>query len=83
MKRPLGLIGLVYLSALAVIFYFFSPIICMATAALGAFTATLGIFFKLTHRCVRVFNSVIAVGITIVCAVLSMTGYTALSYSGA
>ncbi len=83
MKRPLGLIGLVYLSALAVIFYFFSPIICMAAAALGAFTATLGIFFKLTHRGVRVFNSVIAVGITIVCAVLSMTGYTALAYSGA
>ena len=77
MKRPLGVIGLVYLSALAVFFYFhdsfLTPLLCIcATAAVVA-----AVFWKLYKRDSRLPVTIIVVGLTALAAALSLTGYRA------
>lgn len=73
MKRPLGVIGLAYLSALAVFFHYgagvVTPLLCIAAAAcvVGA------VVWKLLQRDSRVPVKMMAVGLSVLAAAVSLT----------
>lgn len=76
MKRPFGLIGLIYLTVLAVVFYF-GDILTIPIIICGAVAVILGLFFK-RNKSKR--NTLVVSGITIVCACLSIILYTNIIY---
>ncbi len=77
MKRPLGLIGLTYLSVLAVVFYLYSTALVAAIIAASLLTAAAVAFLRL-KRSIKI--SVAVTAITAVCACLSVFAYTNLIY---
>lgn len=76
MKRPFGLIGLTYLTVLAVVFYF-GDILTIPIVICGIVAVILGLFFK-RNKSKR--NTLVVSGITIVCACLSIILYTNIVY---
>ncbi len=84
MKRPFGLIGLTYLTVLAVVFYLNNAIFNIVLLSVSAIMLMLGIFFKVIkkkpdeHRDIK--NTIIAVSSVMICAVVSMFLYTNYNY---
>ena len=81
MKRPLGLIGITYLSVLSVVFYFYNSLIIIAVLCLSAITVIIALVLKLHSYNKAICNSLIAVGITSLCAVIAITLYTNIGYN--
>lgn len=80
MKRLLGLIGLTYLSVLALVFYFASNILICVFTAMSFFGLLLGIFFKIIKKDFKCNNYLIVLGSTILCACVSVILYTNIIY---
>ncbi len=81
MKRPLGLIGITYLSVLAVVFYFYNSVIIIAVLCLSALSVIVAFVLKLRSYNKAICNSLIAVGITSLCAITAITLYTNFVYN--
>ncbi|MCI6824422.1 MAG: ComEC family competence protein [Ruminococcus bromii] len=81
MKRPLGLIGITYLSVLAVVFYFYNSVIIIAVLCLSALSVIVAFVLKLRSYNKAICNSLIAVGITSLCAIAAITLYTNFVYN--
>ncbi len=80
MKRLLGLIGLIYLFVLAVVFYCYSAAILWTVVILSVSATVAGLFFKVIKSRCKIYNYIIAVGITSLCAVISVILYTNIVY---
>ncbi len=80
MKRPLGLIGLVYLSILAVIFYLNSEIIFILIAISSVLMVATGTFLKFFRDKVNTGSYFITVGCTMFLACLSLILYSNYVY---
>lgn len=84
MKRPFGLIGLTYLTVLAVVFYFGNSVLNTVLVSVSAILLMTGIFFKVIkkkpdeHKNIK--NTVIAVSSVVLCGVLSIILYTNYIY---
>lgn len=81
MKRPFGLIGLTYLSSLAVVFYFYNItlIIIMLCAAAALISAGVVLFLKRKYK--SIFPKFIAIGLSVVISCLSIMLYTNFNYN--
>lgn len=83
MKRMLGLIGLTYLSFLALVFYFFNNILLCAFSAVSVFVLLVGIFFKVIKNKSNIVNYLLILGATVLCACVSIILYTNIVYQPA
>ncbi len=81
MKRPFGLIGMTYLSVLAVVFYFYNSVIVITVLCLSVVSVAVALVLKLCSYNRVICNSLIAVGITSLSAVISITFYTNVIYN--
>ena len=77
MKRLFGLIGLTYLSALAVVFYFYNSILIIALISLSVITGAVFVFLKVKRQ--RKYSVIIA-SASVLCACLSFILYTNITY---
>ncbi len=80
MKRPLGLIGIVYLSILAVIFYLNSFILFILLATLSTLSVVTGAIIKILKIRLTVSNYFITIGCTVFLACLAIILYTNYVY---
>lgn len=80
MKRLLGLIGLTYLSVLALVFYFASNILLCVLSAISFFGFFLGILFKVIKKDFKINNYLVVLGSTVLCACISIILYTNIVY---
>ena len=76
MRRPLGVIGLVYLSSLAVIFHFYSQLLTAVISVAAAAAVAAAVAVKLIKRRSRAGFAVIAAGLSVLFAVLSFSAFT-------
>ena len=81
MKRPLGLIGIIYLSTLAVIFYLNNTFWFVLLAVLSTLSVVTGAIIKMISRRLSVSNYFITVGCTVFLACLSIILYANYVYS--
>lgn len=81
MRRPFGLIGLTYLSSLAVVFYFYSTtlLIIMICAAVVFIMAGFVLFFIRKYK--SIYPKLIAIGLSAVISCLSIILYTNYIYN--
>ena len=80
MKRLLGLIGAIYLSVLVIVFYFQTPLLVLALTATSTISIGLGIFFKVIKKRKKICNTLITIGLTALCAIMSIILYTNYTY---
>ncbi len=80
MKRLFGLIGAIYLSILVVVFYFQSSLLILVLTATSTILLGLGIFFKVIKKRKKICNTLITIGLTVLCAVTSIILYTNYVY---
>lgn len=80
MKRLLGLIGFIYLSVLAVVFYFFSFALVCTAIALSVVAVCTGIILFITHNHKRFAHYFTAAGITALAATAAIILYTNTVY---
>lgn len=75
MKRPLGVIGLVYLTALAVIFHFYSFSLVVWLCAAAATASVIAIIIRLFRKKTRAHLYVVASSLCVLAALLSIFLY--------
>ena len=75
MKRPLGWIGLIYLSSLAVIFYCYSTVLVIVLSVSAAVFAIAGVIFRLVKRDTKLHRYALVVGLTVLAATLYLFLY--------
>lgn len=75
MKRPLGVIGLVYLSALAVFFRYFSAPLLTVTAVSAALATVASVALKLLKRDSKAAVTAAAVSLSVLAAISSLLIY--------
>lgn len=75
MKRPLGWIGLTYLSVLAVIFYAYSAALVIGVCVGAVALTVAGVFIRLWKRRSRAHRYTLAVSLSALAAVLSLFLY--------
>ena len=75
MKRPLGWIGLTYLSALAVIFYCYSTFLVITLAVSAAVLAIAGVIIRFIKRNTKLHQYTLVVGLSVLAALLSIFLY--------
>lgn len=75
MKRPLGIIGLVYLTVLAVVFHFYSAVLVIAVSVLSAVIIVVSLTAKRIKKSIIVHRTFIAAGLSALAAVLSLFLY--------
>lgn len=80
MKRLLGLIGLSYLSSLAVVFYFYSDVLLLCVIAGSVVLIAVGLFLKIIKAKYRIKSTLIVSGISVLCACISLIFYTNFIY---
>ncbi len=80
MKRLLGLIGLVYLSVLAIVFYFYSNVVLFTVIGCSILSVILSLFFKVIKNKYKFPNILLTVGLTSFCAVMSIILYSNIIY---
>ena len=79
MKRPFGLIGLTYLTVLAVVFHF-GEVLTIPIIVGGFFVVISGLFFIRNKPKRNLRNTLFASGMTIITACLSIILYTNIAY---
>ncbi len=80
MKRLFGLIGLTYLSVLAVVFYFYNFSLIIVLFIISVLSICTGFALLIFKKCKNIFLDLIIIGITAVCACLSIFLYTNIVY---
>lgn len=75
MKRPLGIIGLVYLTVLAVVFHFYSIALVIAVSVSSALTIIVSLTVKCIKKNITIHRAFIAAGLSAMAAVLSLFLY--------
>ena len=75
MKRPLGVIGLVYLTALAVIFHFYSYELVAWLCAAAVVASVIAVFVKLFRKKTEFHRYVVASSLCVLAAMLSIFLY--------
>ena len=75
MKRPLGVIGLVYLTALAVIFHFYSYELVAWLCAAAVAASVIAVFVKLFRKKTEFHRYVVASSLCVLAAMLSIFLY--------
>lgn len=81
MKRPFGLIGLTYLSSLAVVFYFYNITLIIIMLCVAAALISAGVVLFLKRKYKSIFPKFIAIGLSVVISCLSIMLYTNFNYN--